>query len=76
MRSLLTACAALLFFTSGSAAERHGAGWFESGDVMLRNDLLLLNDAGVIRLPVGQWPMPRYRVGTRHLRVNGHLWVR
>ena len=28
------------------------AGWFESGDVVLRNDLLLLNDAAVIRLPI------------------------
>ena len=38
------------------------AGWFESGDIGLRNDLLLLNDAGVIRLPVNQWPMPRAAV--------------
>ena len=38
------------------------AGWFESGDVVLRNDLLLLNDAEVIRLPVNQWPMPRAAV--------------
>jgi hypothetical protein len=38
------------------------AGWFESGDMLLRNDLLLLNDAGIIRLPVNQWPMPRAAV--------------
>jgi hypothetical protein len=38
------------------------AGWFESGDVVLRNDLSLLNDAEVIRLPVNQWPIPRAMV--------------
>lgn len=38
------------------------AGWFESGDVVLRNDLLLLNDAEVIRLPVSHWPIPRAAV--------------
>jgi hypothetical protein len=38
------------------------AGWFESGDVVLRNDLLLLNDAEIIRLPVNQWPIPRAMV--------------
>jgi hypothetical protein len=45
------------------------AGWFESGDVVLRNDLLVLNDAGVIRLPVNQWPMPRAAVA--HALKNG-----
>ncbi len=38
------------------------AGWFESGDTLLRIDLQLLNDAEVIRLPVNQWPMPRAAV--------------
>jgi hypothetical protein len=38
------------------------AGWFEQGDTVLRNDLQLLNDAAVIRLPVSQWPMPRAAV--------------
>jgi hypothetical protein len=33
-------------------------GWLESGDAVLRSDLMLLNDAGIIRLPVNQWPMP------------------
>lgn len=52
------------------------AGWFESGDVVLRNDLLLLNDAEIIRLPVNQWPMPREAVryalehGKEHLARN------
>jgi hypothetical protein len=38
------------------------ATWFESGDTQLRVDLILLNDAEVIRLPVTQWPMPRAAV--------------
>jgi hypothetical protein len=52
------------------------AGWFESGDVVLRNDLMLLNDAEVIRLPVTQWPMPRAAVryaidhGKEHFATN------
>jgi hypothetical protein len=52
------------------------AGWFETGDVLLRNDLLLLNDAGVIRLPVTQWPLPRAAVvyaienGKQHFAIN------
>jgi hypothetical protein len=52
------------------------AGWFESGDIVLRNDLLVLNDAGVIRLPVNQWPMPRAAVaralenGKEHVATN------
>jgi hypothetical protein len=52
------------------------AGWFESGDVVLRNDLLVLNDAGIIRLPVNEWPMPRAAVryaiahGKAHFAMN------
>jgi hypothetical protein len=38
------------------------AGWFEPGDVVLRNDLVLLNDAEIIRLPANQWPIPRAMV--------------
>jgi len=45
------------------------AGWFGPGDTVLRNDLLLLNDAGVIRLPVNQWPIPRAAV--RYAIKNG-----
>jgi hypothetical protein len=41
---------------------RADAGWFESGDVVLRIDLMLLNDAGVIRLPITEWPLPRAAV--------------
>ena len=45
-----------------SAADDIDAGWFESGDQALRIDLQLLSDAGVIRLPVTQWPLPRAAV--------------
>jgi hypothetical protein len=38
------------------------AGWFESGDTVLRLDLQLLNDAEVIRLPVNHWPLPHAAV--------------
>jgi hypothetical protein len=44
------------------------AAWFESGDALLRSDLLLLNDAEVITLPVMQWPIPRAAV--RHAMSN------
>ncbi len=64
-RTVLRAAAALLAVTAfglGSAPVVADAGWFESGDVVLRNDLLLLNDAQVIRLPINQWPLPRAAV--------------
>jgi hypothetical protein len=41
---------------------RADAGWYESGDGLLRSDLTLLNDAQIIHLPVNQWPMPRAAV--------------
>jgi hypothetical protein len=37
----------------------HAETWLQSGDVGLRVDLALLNDAEVIRLPVTHWPVPR-----------------
>jgi len=64
MRAALLA--ALLLGAAGPAAA--DAGWFEQGDIVLRNDLLLLNDATVIRLPVNQWPLPRAAV--RHALEN------
>ena len=45
------------------------AGWFESGDTLLRMDLQILNDARVITLPVNQWPLPRAAV--RYALANG-----
>ena len=61
---------------AGVSARRRAsadAGWFESGDVVLRNDLLLLNDAEVIRLPVNQWPMPRAMVEFAMANAKTHF---
>ncbi|HEX6636401.1 MAG TPA: capsule assembly Wzi family protein [Steroidobacteraceae bacterium] len=51
-----------------AARAQADAGWFESGDTLLRNDLQLLNDAEVIRYPLNQWPIPR--AGIRHALDN------
>ena len=51
-----------LLFGAATGPAAADAGWFEQGDTLLRNDLLLLNDAAVIRLPVNQWPLPRAAV--------------
>lgn len=64
---------AWIFSASPAVAD---AGWFESGDTLLRMDLQVLNDAHVIRLPVNQWPLPRSAVtfalqnGKEHLALN------
>jgi hypothetical protein len=74
MRAWTFGC--LLSLAIAAAPSRADAGWFEAGDTLLRNDLLLLNDAEVIRLPVNQWPMPRAAVrfaleqGKEHLATN------
>jgi hypothetical protein len=57
---LVAALSAALILTSPPA--RADAGWFETGDVQLRFDLQLLNDAGIIRYPLNQWPIPRAAV--------------
>jgi hypothetical protein len=49
------------------------AGWFESGDSMLRVDLQVLNDAEVIRLPLNQWPIPRAAVQYALENANEHF---
>ena len=41
--------AALLLGAAGPSAA--DAAWFEAGDTVMRTDVLLLNDAGIIRLP-------------------------
>ena len=70
--------AALLLAGPGfTPVARADAGWLESGDVALRMDLQLLNDADVIRLPVNTWPIPRAAVeyalsnAKPHFAVNG-----
>jgi len=64
-RAVLRAAAGLLaaaaWFVTPTAAFAE-AGWFESGDTVLRMDLQLLNDAEIIRLPVNHWPIPRSAV--------------
>jgi hypothetical protein len=60
---------AALFLGAAAGPAAADAGWFEQGDTVLRNDLLLLNDAGVIRLPASQWPIPRAAV--RYAIENG-----
>ncbi|MEJ0084673.1 MAG: capsule assembly Wzi family protein [Pseudomonadota bacterium] len=49
------------------------AGWFASGDTTLRIDLLLLNDAEIIRLPVNQWPLPRAAVAYALANAKPHF---
>jgi hypothetical protein len=47
-------CAIAFLCGSASAAEA----WLEAGDSRVRNDLVLLADAGVIQLPLLAWPIP------------------
>lgn len=54
-------------------AARADAGWFEAGDSVLRNDLTLLNDAEIIRLPVNQWPIPRAAVKFAMANARTHF---
>jgi hypothetical protein len=49
------------------------AGWFEADDVALRLDLLLLNDAGIITVPVNQWPLPRATIRYAVSRAKDHF---
>jgi hypothetical protein len=67
--------AMLCFFAAPSAADPAvvDAGWFESGDVVLRSDLTLLNDAEVIRLPVNYWPIPRAAVVYAMSKAKTHF---
>lgn len=59
MRAALLAVLLAFLATRPAAAD---AGWFESGDTLLRMDLQLLNDAEIIRLPISHWPVPRAAV--------------
>jgi Capsule assembly protein Wzi len=67
--------AVVMVFGANVGAARADAGWFESGDTVLRNDLQLLNDAGVIRLPVTQWPIPRAAVKYALQNAKEHFAV-
>ncbi|MEO8016296.1 MAG: capsule assembly Wzi family protein [Pseudomonadota bacterium] len=59
--------------TVAAAPAAADAGWFESGDTLLRMDLQLLNDAEVIRLPLAQWPLPRAAVEYALANAREHL---
>jgi hypothetical protein len=70
LRACLPAFLLSLAAVPGAAAD---AGWFESGDVALRVDLQLLNDAGVLRVPTGHWPMPRATLAYALARAKPHF---
>ena len=71
MRRFLIAAALMAGAVApGLAAD---SGWFESGDTVLRLDLQLLNDAGVIRLPVTQWPLPHAALEHAVSGARAHL---
>ncbi|HLA73900.1 MAG TPA: capsule assembly Wzi family protein [Steroidobacteraceae bacterium] len=63
----------LIVALSGAATAVADAGWFESGDTQLRMDLQLLNDAGIIRLPINQWPLPHASVQYALSKAKEHF---
>jgi hypothetical protein len=76
MAAMRRACVlAAMLLAGGAPPAAADAGWFEAGDVVLRNDLLLLNDAEVIRLPVGHWPMPRDAVRYAVANAKEHFAI-
>jgi hypothetical protein len=75
---LLAAFVALFVIAGPLRAE---ATWFEAGDLRLRADLQLLNDAGVMRVPLQQWPLPQAAVrhalrgAKQHLATNAAVFA-
>src|SRR5262249_40177573 len=65
--------AALLFAANVPVAGAADAGWFLAGDLQMRSDLALLNDAEVIRWPMNQWPIPRAAVRYALANAKTHL---
>jgi hypothetical protein len=66
--------AMLLFLSFGASSIAPAAsGWFEAGDLALRSDLQLLNDAEVIRLPISHWPLPRAAVESAIANARDHF---
>lgn len=63
---------ALLLLGLAGRAALADAGWFHSGDTQFRLDLQLLNDAGIIVLPLNQWPLPRAAVQYALGRAREH----
>jgi hypothetical protein len=66
IRTALMPCAALLVMQSAAA---QGV-FLPANDVRLREDLSLLADAGVVDLPVNQWPLARQDVAEAVARVD------
>lgn len=56
------ACVNLLFFSAGAGAQ----GLIAPGDLQLRHDLQLLNDAGIIDTPLTAWPLSQAEI-ERHV---------
>lgn len=52
----------VLSLAASAGVSAADAEWIETGDLQMRIDLQLLNDAEVIVLPVNQWPVPRAAV--------------
>jgi hypothetical protein len=71
MRIAALVASALL---AGAATPAIASGaWLESGDYALRTDLLMLNDAGVIRIPANTWPLPRAAVAYALANAKEHF---
>ncbi|MEO7774946.1 MAG: capsule assembly Wzi family protein [Steroidobacteraceae bacterium] len=66
MKSLVGGMLALM---AAGAVYAQGA-WLPSGDNRLRNDVTLLADEGVIRVPVSSWPIPIDDIARALARVD------
>jgi hypothetical protein len=71
MRRILAVLVMLLLCGARPAAA--DAGWFESGDGLMRMDLQLLNDAEVIRVPIQHWPIARATVAYALRNAKEHF---
>jgi hypothetical protein len=65
----LAACLPALLALVSATALAQGA-WLPAGDNRLRNDVTLLADEGVIRVPVTTWPIPIEDVARALTRVD------
>jgi hypothetical protein len=75
-KGALPALMAVLALALAGPLAHADAEWLRSGDIQMRLDLQLLNDAEIIRYPVNQWPIPRAAIvhamekARRHLATN------
>jgi hypothetical protein len=75
MRRAAARLLAAFFVVVAVPAALAEAGWFEAGDLQLRTDLQLLNDAEIIRYPVTQWPVPRDGVAYALAHAKEHFAI-